>query len=61
MEEVGQVANDFVDAIRRCSHKQEGWPSSMYGVSKACEAAYTRVLAEELKDKKIMVNACCPG
>ena len=33
----------------------------MYGMSKACEAAYTRVLAAELKDKGIMVNAMCPG
>jgi NAD(P)-dependent dehydrogenase (short-subunit alcohol dehydrogenase family) len=30
-------------------------------MSKACEAAYTRVLAAELKDRGVMVNACCPG
>lgn len=33
----------------------------MYGVSKLCETAYTRVLAEQLNSKGVMVNACCPG
>lgn len=33
----------------------------MYGVSKTCEAAYTRILAKELASKGVMVNACCPG
>ena len=33
----------------------------MYGVSKLCETAYTRILAEQLKSKGATVNACCPG
>ena len=44
-----------------CRHAQEGWPSSMYGMSKLAEAAYTRVLARELEPRHIMVNALCPG
>ena len=38
-----------------------GWPSSMYGVSKVCEATYSRLLADELRPRTIAVNACCPG
>ena len=42
-----------------CRHTQEGWPNSMYGVSKLCQATYTRCLANELKG--VTVSACCPG
>lgn len=89
-----------------CSHGKEGWPSSMYGVSKLAEIAYTRnvrtrgegallllrclqaacrslgigaqaaadslpppsfsspslqVLAPQLEQRRVMVNAVCPG
>lgn len=44
-----------------CRLKGSGWPKSMYGISKLCETTYTRVLAEQLKAKGVMVNACCPG
>lgn len=44
-----------------CRLQGSGWPKSMYGVSKLCETAYTRVLAEQLKAAGVMVNACCPG
>ena len=40
---------------------KEGWPGSMYGVSKLCEATYSRCLAQQLAPKSIDVNACCPG
>lgn len=43
------------------SYEKEGWPASMYGVSKLCEATYSRVLAEQLKPRAIAVYACCPG
>ena len=33
----------------------------MYGVSKLCEATYSRVLAQQLGPQHIDVNACCPG
>lgn len=42
-----------------CRHSQEGWPASMYGVSKLLESMYTRVLAQQLP--KVMVNAVHPG
>ncbi|KAK9815237.1 hypothetical protein WJX72_000441 [[Myrmecia] bisecta] len=60
-DEVTTLARKFVDDIRAGRHKEEGWPSSMYGVSKLCEATYTRILAEELKGSGATVTACCPG
>jgi NAD(P)-dependent dehydrogenase (short-subunit alcohol dehydrogenase family) len=33
----------------------------MYGVSKLCEATYSRVLAQQLKERGVSVYACCPG
>ena len=36
-------------------------PPYCTGISKALETSYTRVLAAQLQDKGIMVNACCPG
>lgn len=58
---MSDFTDSFLEAIKQGRHQQEGWPSSMYGMSKAVEAAYTRVLAEELQEKGVMVNACCPG
>jgi carbonyl reductase 1 len=55
------LAAEFVAAIEAGEHKQRGWPSSMYGVSKLLESSYTRVLAEQLRGRNIMVNALCPG
>ncbi|KAI8464174.1 MAG: short chain dehydrogenase/reductase [Monoraphidium minutum] len=55
------LADGFVEAVRAGRHAAEGWPNSMYGVSKALETAYTRVLALQLEGRGIMVNACCPG
>ena len=38
-----------------------GWGTDAYGASKAALNALTRVLARELADRKIRVNATCPG
>lgn len=43
------------------SFAKQGFPGSMYGMSKLCEATYTRILAEQLQAKGISANACCPG
>ncbi|WIA39342.1 hypothetical protein OEZ86_005454 [Tetradesmus obliquus] len=61
VDELVQLGDKFVEDIRAGRHTQEGWPSSMYGISKALESSYTRVLAEQLKDAGVMVNCCCPG
>lgn len=43
----------------RCS--EAGWPRSAYRVSKAGLNAFTRIVARELGDSPIRVNAVCPG
>ena len=42
-------------------YSKQGWPGSMYGVSKLCEATYTRVLAQQFKERGVAAYACCPG
>jgi carbonyl reductase 1 len=39
----------------------EDWGTDAYGVSKAALNALTRILAVELADRNIRVNATCPG
>lgn len=39
----------------------KGWGTDAYGVSKAALDALTRILARELADRQIRVNATCPG
>ena len=34
-QEIDKMANDFVEGIRGGSHREQGWPNSMYGKS-AC-------------------------
>ena len=50
-EDVVQLANQFPADIRAGTHEQNGWSSSMYGISKLSEIAYTMWLARELKPK----------
>ena len=60
-EELGRLGEKFVADIEAGRHKQEGWPSSMYGISKLLLSMYTRIEAREMEGRGIMVNACCPG
>jgi carbonyl reductase 1 len=60
-QQLDELAQQYVQAIRDGSWKKEGWPSTMYGFSKILCTHYSRVLAEQLKPKHIMVNAICPG
>ena len=62
LEEVQALAREFVTAIERGDDLSAlGWPRSMYGVSKLCEATYTRILAAQTADDGLIVSACCPG
>lgn len=65
LELLDQLASEFVSGIKAGTYREQGWPQSMYGVSKVLESAYTRVLAQQLHSrpdgKKVFVNACCPG
>jgi len=62
-DDVKTLADEFVAAVRDASGSQGlgEWPGSMYGISKLCEATYTKILAEKLKERSVDVNACCPG
>lgn len=58
---LGELVESFVNAVAAGRHGEEGWPSYAYGVSKAALNAYVRLLAPELADRHIRVNAVCPG
>jgi NAD(P)-dependent dehydrogenase (short-subunit alcohol dehydrogenase family) len=51
----------FLRDVKERRHREAGWPSSAYRVSKAGLNALTRVLARDLAGRKIRVNAVCPG
>lgn len=60
--DVEALADEFVAAVESGADLASlGWPRSMYGVSKLCEATYTRLLAAELEQEGVGVAACCPG
>lgn len=45
------LTDNFVEAIRAGTHREQGWSDSMYGVSKLAEISYTIALAEQVDDK----------
>jgi NAD(P)-dependent dehydrogenase (short-subunit alcohol dehydrogenase family) len=51
----------FVTDVTEERHREAGWPSSAYRLSKAGLNALTRLLAVELAPRRIKVNAVCPG
>lgn len=59
VEELFQLARNFVDDVKTGQHQKNNWPNSNYGTSKAFLIAFTRVFARDYPD--IIVNACCPG
>ena len=61
MESCLKLADYLHDESCLSRHSQEGWPNSMYGVSKLCESTYMRILAGQLQQCRITVSACCPG
>jgi len=58
---VCDLMGSFADDVRAGRHREAGWPSSAYGVSKVGLNALTRVWAREFADRGIRVNAVCPG
>eukprot|EP00891_Asterochloris_glomerata_P006173 jgi/Astpho2/6173/e_gw1.00088.78.1_t len=60
-EEIDQLAKEFLQAVKAGTWEKEGWPRSMYGVSKLCCTAYMRLLAREPRFKDVPVTVCCPG
>jgi carbonyl reductase 1 len=55
------LMSSFVEEVRNGSHERSGWPSNAYGVSKAGLNALVRVMSPELKQRRIRINAVCPG
>jgi NAD(P)-dependent dehydrogenase (short-subunit alcohol dehydrogenase family) len=51
----------FIDDVEAGRERERGWPASAYRVSKVGLNALTRILARDLKDTDICVNAVCPG
>jgi len=55
------LMNEFVQEVRSGHHRERGWPSNAYSVSKVGLNALVRVLAPSFKERGVLVNAVCPG
>jgi NAD(P)-dependent dehydrogenase (short-subunit alcohol dehydrogenase family) len=60
-DELSNLMRSFIHDVERRRHRESGWPSSAYRVSKAALNALVRILARELIQRRIRVNAVCPG
>jgi len=58
---LAELMNAFVADVAAGRHRERGWPSSAYRISKVGLNALVRVWAPELADRRIIVNAVCPG
>ena len=56
-----ELMGSFVADVASGQHEKNGWPTSAYRVSKVGLNAYTRILARELADRRLRLNAVCPG
>jgi carbonyl reductase 1 len=55
------LVGEFVADVAAGRHRERGWPSSAYRVSKVALNALVRVWAPELAARQIIANAVCPG
>lgn len=60
-EGLAALMNQFVDDVTSGRHRDRGWPTNAYRVSKIGLNALVRVWAAELAARGIAVNAVCPG
>ncbi|HEX8440661.1 SDR family oxidoreductase [Archangium sp.] len=60
-EELVAHVRAFLEDVRSDQYTEKGWPGSAYRVSKVGLNTLTRLLAEELKARHLLVNAVCPG
>ncbi len=56
-----ELMQSFPRDVAEGRHKERGWPSSAYRVSKVGLNAFTRILARELRDQAVLVNTVSPG
>jgi carbonyl reductase 1 len=65
LADVGQVMDDYVNAVETGQAAAEGWPGWINPPSKVGQVAAVKVLARELAaeaaQRDILVNAACPG
>ena len=64
-EELVALMERFVKEAQEGVHKERGWPSTAYGVSKTGLTVLSRIHARRLRQGRpqddILLNACCPG
>jgi NAD(P)-dependent dehydrogenase (short-subunit alcohol dehydrogenase family) len=60
-ETLAALVREFVADVGSGQYARKGWPRSAYRVSKVALNALTRLLAQELKPRHVLVNAVCPG
>ena len=58
--ELNTLIAEFAQAVQDGDHKQKGWSSSNYGISKLGVIAATRIWSRQ-EAGRIIVNSCCPG
>ena len=65
LADVGQVMDDYVEAVETGRAAADGWPGWINPPSKVGQVAAVKVLARELAGeaarRDILVNAACPG
>jgi carbonyl reductase 1 len=63
VDDITALMKEFTSAVAAGNEAKEGWPSAAYATSKAGATGATMVIGREeaMKDKGILVNACCPG
>lgn len=61
--DVTKLMEDFTEAVAQNEYQARGWPGTAYVVSKAGTIAFTRIIAQQEKDKSsnVLINVCCPG
>ena len=60
-DELRALVEEFAADVAAGDHRDKGWPSSAYNVSKIALNAFTRIAARELAEREVKVNAVCPG
>jgi carbonyl reductase 1 len=55
------LMRSFVLDVEAGRHREAGWPSSAYSVSKVGLNTLVRLLAPALASRRVRVNAVCPG
>jgi NAD(P)-dependent dehydrogenase (short-subunit alcohol dehydrogenase family) len=55
------LVDKFVADVKEGVHREQGWPTNAYRVSKIALNSLTRIVAHELAPRGVRVNAVCPG